>query len=976
MIAEALRIWREPAVHVGKLAVLAALYLVLAKGGLALASVHPSASPIWAPSGLALAAVLLWGFGVWPAIFTGAFLANLEQAGALASAMIAAGNTLEACITGWLVRRWASGTRAFDSPWGVAIFAALCVATGTLVSATVGVGSLAMSGRADPAAILGIWTTWWLGDVGGQLLVAPAIVLWLRLRQPPRREEFARAVPVYAAAVLVGLIAFSPAVAQTGLRGPLAFLAIVPLLWAALLHGPRVTASAALLLFGFAVWGAAEGGGPFARSEVNESFLLLLSFGISTVVPSLVLSADAASRARIERLLRLAVRRVDLRVKRRTAALGESNRKLMLEVEGRARLEAQLLGAQRLANLGSWSWDVASARVIWSDQLLSIYGIGREEFGGTFDDFLARLHPEDRPRIEAAVKEAFNCGNGFRHDERIVRPDGEIRFLQSTGQVIRGANGSAVQMIGICQDVTDHKRAQSALDAAREQLAQSQKMESIGQLTGGVAHDFNNLLTIIIGNLERMLRRLERPNADTARLADAARNALHGAERAAALTRQLLAFSRRQPLDAETIDVNAVVTNMSDMLRRSLGERIEVIARLAEDTRLAYADRNQLEGAILNLAVNARDAMPQGGQLAIETSNSRNGDLPSDNAAGTYVVIRVRDTGSGMSLETAARAFEPFFTTKDIGHGTGLGLSQVYGFVKQSGGHVTIESKPGEGTVVTLYLSVAPAAEVESKPAVQDIPPRVGAGETILVVEDDPDVRAHSVEILQELGYATLEAPDAKHGLAILERTPAISLLFSDVGLPGGMNGRQLASEALRLRPSLKVLLATGYAGNAIAQGEKLPSGIEIIAKPFAFEALGSKLTSMLREARPRVLIVEDEALLRLSVVEDLQTLGFEVQEAASAAQALAHLDGICAAIVDVGLPDMKGDALAAEIRARNKTLPLIIASGYREAQILERFGADRLIRFLSKPYNLAQIEAALREVGVSESTPVQAEGA
>jgi integral membrane sensor domain MASE1 len=279
------------------LAVLAAVYVAFAKGGLALASIHPSASPVWVPSGLALAAVLLWGFGVWPAIFGGAFLANFEQAGAVAGAAIATGNTLEACITGWCVQRWANGARAFDSPWGVALFAGLCLATGTLASATIGVASLVLSGGANPAAFMSIWTTWWLGDVGGQLLVAPALVLWLRPRTPPGLQELQRSAPVYAAAVLIGLIAFSPIVEQTGMRGPLAFLAVVPLLWAALLHGPRVTASAALVLFAFAVWGAAAGSGPFARPDLNESFLLLISFGISTAVPSLVLSADAV-RAR------------------------------------------------------------------------------------------------------------------------------------------------------------------------------------------------------------------------------------------------------------------------------------------------------------------------------------------------------------------------------------------------------------------------------------------------------------------------------------------------------------------------------------------------------------------------------------------------------------------------------------------------------------------------------------------------------
>ena len=969
MFSLARQSWREPALAAGKLAALAGIYVVLAKAGLALASVHPSASPVWAPSGLVLAAVLLWGFGVWPAILAGAFLANIGSPGVAAATAIAAGNTLEACITASLVLQWSNGARTFDSPWGVARFAGLCLATGTIVGATIGVGSLVLTGAAEPAAFTSIWTTWWLGDVGGQLLVAPAIMLWLRGQPPPGIHELKRSAPVYAAAILIGLMAFSPVMEQTGLRGPLAFLAIIPLLWAALLHGPRVTATAALIIFGFAIWGAAAGGGPFARPDLNESFLLLLTFGISTVVPSLVLSADAAARRRTEEMLRRANQRIDMRVKRRTAALAETNRKLVEEIENRARLEAQLLGAQRLASLGSWSWDVASGRVIWSDQLLAIYGIAREAFGGTFDDFLARLHPEDRPRIEAAVNEAFSAGHGFRHEERIVRPGGEIRYLQSAGQVIRDGRGAAVQMIGICQDVTDHKQAQSALEVAREQLAQSQKMESIGQLTGGVAHDFNNLLTIIIGNLERMLRQLGRPGHDAERLKESAGNALRGAQRAAALTRQLLAFSRRQPLDPRAIEINALVAGMSDLLRRSLGERIEIKTLLGEDLWQAYADPNQLEGALLNLAVNARDAMPEGGRLMIETANSRQDETPSEAAPGPYVVIRMSDTGSGMSAETAARAFEPFFTTKDVGHGTGLGLSQVYGFAKQSGGHVKIDSAPGQGTAVTLFLPRAAAAAQEKEHPANAPQPASSAGETALIVEDDPDVRAHSVEILRELGYATLETPDAKEALALIHREPAIALLFSDVGLPGGMNGRQLAEEALRLRPRLKILLATGYARSAIADGEKLPPGVEIMAKPFEFAALGAKLGAMLRGgARSRILVVEDEALVRMSLVQDLEALGFDVEQAASAAQALENANGICAAIIDFGLPGMKGDALAAELRKRYAALPMIIASGYGQAQIMERLKPDAFIRLLGKPYNAGQLEAALRDVGLLAS--------
>jgi PAS domain S-box-containing protein len=852
MVSKARQGWHDAGVVGLRLALLATAYFVLAKIGLALALIHPNASPVWAPSGVALSAILLWGFGMAPAIFAGALLANLEVAGAAAAIAIAAGNTLEACLTGWLLRRWSDGAATFDTPLGVARFAGFCLATGSLASATVGVTSLVLAGKAAPSAAPAIWTTWWLGDAGGQLLLTPALVLWLR--SGPELAALRRAAPVYAAAAAVGLVAFSPALEQTGPRSAVAFLAIAPLLWAALDHGPRVTATAALILSGFAVWGTASGGGPFARADLNDSFLLLLSFAISTAVPSLVLSADAAARRRTEVMLRTANERSDRRVKRRTAALAHANRKLLEEVESRARLEAQLLGAQRLANLGSWSWDVATGRVTWSDQLFEIYGIRQEDFAGTFQDFLSRVHPDDRPQVEAAVKQAYTSGRDFRHEERIIRPDGQIRYLQSTGEAVRDAAGAVTQMIGICQDITEQRQARAALEEAREQLAQSQKMESIGQLTGGIAHDFNNLLTIIIGNLERLERQIERPGGDPGQIRQSASNALRGARRAAALTRQLLAFSRRQSLEPRPIDVNGLVSGMSDLLRRTLGERIEIRTALAPDLWQAYADPNQLEGALLNLAVNARDAMPDGGRLTIETANVSGNSRPPEAPAGSYVAIRMRDTGIGMTPEVAARAFEPFFTTKDVGQGTGLGLSQVYGFAKQSGGHVALESAPGKGTAVTLLLPRTTAGAEDTKPAHGAAASRPAAqpgGETVLVVEDDPDVRAHSVEMIRELGYRALEAGDARSALALLEREPAIAVLFSDVGLPGGMSGLQLAERALRVRPALRVLLVTGYARNAIPEGERLPAGVELMHKPFEFSALAAKLSTMLDARRP-----------------------------------------------------------------------------------------------------------------------------
>lgn len=384
---------------------------------------------------------------------------------------------------------------------------------------------------------------------------------------------------------------------------------------------------------------------------------------------------------------------------------------------------------------------------------------------------------------------------------------------------------------------------------AEEAMRQSQKMEAIGQLTGGIAHDFNNLLTIIVGNIELLQRRLPE-GAD--RLQRAADHAMDATRRAATLTQRLLAFSRRQPLDPKPIDANKLVAGMSDLLRRTLGEVVVLETVLAGGLWRSQADPNQLENAILNLAVNARDAMPDGGKLTIETANARLDEayveaLPEPVPAGQYVLVAVSDTGTGMDKATMEKVFEPFFTTKETGKGTGLGLSQVYGFVRQSEGHVRIYSELGEGTTIKIYLPRLLGFDEEPAEMPAKRPVAVnGAGETILVVEDEPDLRAYTTEALRDLGYRVLEADNGREALQIIERHPDIELLFTDVVLGGGMNGRALADEIARRKPGLPVLFTTGYTSNAIVHHGRLDPGMHLIGKPFTYAELASKVRRIL----------------------------------------------------------------------------------------------------------------------------------
>jgi CheY-like chemotaxis protein len=452
---------------------------------------------------------------------------------------------------------------------------------------------------------------------------------------------------------------------------------------------------------------------------------------------------------------------------------------------------------------------------------------------------------------------------------------------------------------------------------------------------------------------------------------------MRGAHRAASLTQRLLAFSRQQPLDPKPVEINRLVTGMSDLLRRSIGEEIVVETVLAGGLWRASVDANQLEIAILNLAVNSRDAMPNGGRLTIETANASLDEAyaagQSEVVPGQYVMLAITDNGIGMSSETLAKAFDPFFTTKDIGHGTGLGLSQVYGFVKQSGGHVKIYSELGDGATVRIYLPRLYTEEVAApeEPIAKVV--RSAEHETILVVEDDDDVRAHTSGTLRELGYRVLEAPNGRIALEMLDRHPEIRLLFTDVGLPGGMNGRQLADAARTRRRDLEVLFTTGYARNAIVHDGRLDPGVQLITKPFTYTALAQRLREILdmQEEPACILVVEDEILIQMLLTEYLEDLGFETEVAGSAAAAkskLALLEGeVAAAILDIGLPDATGDGLVRELRGIYPELPIVVASGESQAALLDRFKSYERVGVLGKPYTIAQLEAALRSIGVLE---------
>jgi len=635
-------------------------------------------------------------------------------------------------------------------------------------------------------------------------------------------------------------------------------------------------------------------------------------------------------------------------------ALEETERRFRLLVEG-------------VTDYAIYMLDPLGNIVNWNPGARRIKGYTREEIIGRH--FSVFYSAEDRemgvPKNALAI--AAQTGK-YEAEGWRVRKD-ETKFWAGVViNAIRAADGQLLGFAKITRDMTEKR-------AADERIQQAQKMESIGQLTGGVAHDFNNLLTIIVGNLSTLQRGLGDADVDAAKLRRSADNAMRGARRAESLVQRLLAFSRQQPLEPKPIDLGRLVTGMSDLLRRTLGEEVTVETVLGGGLWQALADPNQLELAILNLAVNARDAMPDGGRLTIETANVH---LDEKYAAsqfevlpGQYVMTAVTDSGTGMTPEVKARAFDPFFTTKAVGHGTGLGLSQVYGFVKQSRGHIKIYSEVGDGTTIKLYLPRAHSISAWAEEDDRELHATGAKNETILLVEDDADVRNFSSETLRELGYTVLEAENGHVALKLLDSNPQIQLLFTDVGLPGGMNGRQLSQQARTRRPELKVLFTTAYARNAIVHNGRLDPGVELIAKPFTQAALASKLRDIFDAKRVpgRILLVEDEPLIQVLATEYLEEAGFSVDWAGSALEAMNKIGrvpgGVDAAVVDIGLPDRRGDVLIRELKALYPTLPIVLATGQGTTELARMLRPLEKIAFVAKPYTATDLLNALDSLGI-----------
>ena len=667
------------------------------------------------------------------------------------------------------------------------------------------------------------------------------------------------------------------------------------------------------------------------------------------------------------------------------------------DITARKQAEAALRDAEeRFRTLAQ-----SMTNLLWTarpDGLLSWCNGRIHEYVGAGDEAVLgeawgqHLHPDDVASVALAWSEALRTGSMYETELRLRRFDGTFRWFITRATPIRDESGKIIYWIGSNTDIEAQKRAESELAAlaielearvetrtaelaqTQEILRQSQKMEAIGNLTGGIAHDFNNLLQVVGGNLELLRRHI----ADQPQAVRHAQNAMEGVERGAHLAAQLLAFGRRQALAPKVVNVGKLLHGVEDMLRRVLGVTIELKTIVHNGAGKSLIDPVNLENAILNLSINARDAMEGVGKLTIEAANvildASSATKQRELAPGQYVMVSVTDTGHGMPKELLEKVFDPFFTTKPQGKGSGLGLSMVYGFVKQSGGQVRLYSEPGEGTTVRLYLPSS--TDTEDDVAEVDYSPVIGGHETILVVEDDEAVRATVVAQLSDLGYTVLTAKDASSGIDIVESQAALDLILTDVIMPGPVKVDALAQRAQALLPHAKIIFTSGYTEGAIVHSGRLSDGIAFLAKPYNHETLARKVRSVLgppKNAVPMevsmptanesraltILLCEDDMLIRMNMLDIIEDFGHTGLEAGNGAEALelSAQHAIDMLITDVGLPDISGVELANRLREINTLLPVLFASGHSH---IAGVTLDARTAVLQKPFTVDMLGKAI----------------
>jgi PAS domain S-box-containing protein len=809
------------AIYLFELAAIVAAYLGLAECFRLLPAINSTATSLWPPTGLGLALLLLRGVRIWPAILAGSFSSGLAT-GRIppVSGLDAIGTLLAALAGAYLIERWSDGWKTFATPRGVAKFALVSFAPTAIISSAATVASSSLATDTGLTQSIAAWTTSWLADAAGTLLVAPVIVLWAKPRFS--KSTLPEAIPIFILGAAIAVVAYSPLIDSELLgdrfkalltdRIVLAFLVVLPLMWASLRGSQRNAATTALIFVETAAWCLASGASSFRNADSNETLLLLLALALGTSVPSLVLSAAMAVRRDTEAQLLAVQKQLNRQLFETNQALQSVKRHFQLLIEG-------------VADYAIFVLDTAGRVASWNSAAQQITGYTTDEIIGKH--FAIFYRPDERRSgepnrtLELAIQAKKHDVEGWR-----IRKNGTLFFVAGSVSSIRDDNGALIGFANIIRDATERREAQEKLVQAREQLAMAQKMEAIGKLTGGIAHDFNNLLMIIGGNAQTFKRLLD------PKLPRAIEAIQAAAKRGESLTRQLLTFSRRQHLTPTVVDLCASVRNMRPMIESSLRGNIVYNENIGSNVRPVKVDLAELELAIVNLAVNARDAMPNGGTFTLSLANVAAAN-DRHNADDHFVAIEFNDTGTGIPPNLLPKIFDPFFTTKEVGKGTGLGLSQVYGFAHQAGGTVRADSKVGHGTTITIYLPTCSEKEIPSLEA-STTDASYSQRPTVLVVDDSADVAEVTSSLFEHLGYATVYRDSAEAALKLLADGTKFDLVFSDIVMPGTIDGVGLASEIRARYPRLPVILTTGYSDAAQAA----PQDLRILRKPFDTEAL------------------------------------------------------------------------------------------------------------------------------------------
>ena len=813
------------ATYLLELFIIGASYTGFAESAVLLPAINPAATPLWPPTGFALALVLLRGYRIWPAILVGSFSPYVMAGRSpLELGSVGIGTLLGAFAGTWLIGRWSNGRQTFDTPAGIAKFAIISFAPTAVISSAIALAGFIFANKLTSSDSVVTWVTWWLADAAGTIVIAPVIVLWAMM---PFRSfskwSLLESITLFILVSVIGIVAYSPFIDSDLIsnrlnmflpyRSLLGYLVLLPLMWAGLRGSQRNVATAALIFLGIAVWGFSAGTDQFQKTDLNGARLSLLVLSMCISLPPLVLAAAITKRQNTEAHL-LSVRdQLTREIERTNLALNSAKRHFQILIEGV--VDYAIFALDREGRVASWNSGAQTIMGYSTDEII----------GKNFGIF---YRPDDRRAgapnraLELAYQRGKHEVEGWR-----VKKNGTPFFITGSVFSVRDDAGNLVGFVNILRDATERRDAHEKLVEAREQLAMAQKMEAIGKLTGGIAHDFNNLL-MIIGGSAQIFERLLDPKLP--RAIEAIQTA---AKRGESLTRQLLTFSRHQPLNPIVVDLNASIKNMRTMIESSLRGNIVYNETIGDRVWPVKVDLAELELAIVNIAVNARDAMPNGGTFSLSVDSVTLDQEIGDNRA--FVAISFADTGTGIPPNLLSKMFDPFFTTKEVGKGTGLGLSQVYGFAHEAGGTVTADSKVGQGTTITVYLPAVGDEQITSEEvSAAKTKMQHSKGQTVLVVDDSADVAEVTSSLFEHLGYDTIYRESAEAALELLEDGTKIDFVFSDIVMPGTIDGIGLAQEVRSRYPNLPVALTTGYSDAA----EAAPPNLRILRKPFDADTL------------------------------------------------------------------------------------------------------------------------------------------